>query len=94
LITPLIDHQLPGARLIEESGFFLKQIEANALIAAPQIQRSPPLWNRNRNFNVTNLQVARLLKRGIILGWLPRTQQNVPPCSKNLEDGFLASPIE
>ena len=38
--------------------------------------------------------VARLLKRGIILGWLLHTQLDVPPCSKNLEGGFLASPIE
>jgi hypothetical protein len=48
----------------------------------------------NRNFNVTKLQVARLLKRGIILWWLLHTQLDVPPFSKNLEDGFLALPIE
>lgn len=39
-------------------------------------------------------QFARLLKRGIILAWLLHTQVDVPPCSKDLEGGFLASPIE
>ena len=50
--------------------------------------------DRNCNFNVTKLQVARLLERGIILGWLLHAQVEAPPCSKNLEGGFLALPIE